>query len=67
MLLDERGYYLTVRSYGADGRNLILAHEAAVTFDVGTKNSGELPLDVLRFHESFGNKRMSVGTILSLN
>ena len=40
MLMDEAGYYFTVSGYGANGGILIIAHEAAVTFDIRTENSG---------------------------
>ena len=42
VLLDKRGHHFTIGREGADGRLLILAHEAAVAFDIGTEDGSEL-------------------------
>src|SRR5213593_3543365 len=44
VLLDKRRHHLPVGGQGANGRLLILAHEAAVAFDIGTKDGSELAL-----------------------
>jgi hypothetical protein len=38
---DEDRHHLPVRGQGADGRLLILSHQATVTFDIRTKNGSE--------------------------
>jgi hypothetical protein len=52
VLLNEANDQLSVGSYSADGLNLILTHEAAVTFHIGTEDSAELTFDALCGHES---------------
>jgi hypothetical protein len=43
--MDEVNDQLSVDSYGADRRHLILTHKAAVTFHIGTKDGAELTFD----------------------
>src|SRR5262249_3655500 len=45
---DEGGHHLAVGGQGADGGFFILAHEAAVAFNIGTEDRGELA-----FHSRF--------------
>jgi hypothetical protein len=42
VLLNQRGHELPMGREGADSRHLILAHQAAVAFDIGTEDGGEL-------------------------
>ena len=42
MLLDERGHDFPIGGQGADGRLFILAHEAAIAFDIGAEDRREL-------------------------
>ena len=37
---------------GAKGTNLILAHEAAITFDIGSEDRGKVAFDGVRFQGS---------------
>ncbi len=46
MLFDDGGHFLSVGRKGADSRFLILPHEAAVAFDIGTEDSSELTLHI---------------------
>jgi hypothetical protein len=50
MFLDNCGYHLTVSGDGADCGFLVLTHEAAVTFDIGTEDCCELTLEVFCSH-----------------
>ena len=47
VLIDKGSHYFFVRGEGLEGARLILPHEAAVAFDIGTEDGGELTLDVL--------------------
>ncbi|UCF03471.1 MAG: hypothetical protein JSV14_07495 [Deltaproteobacteria bacterium] len=55
--MDHRGHHLSMGGYGADGGLFILAHEAAVTFGIGTEDCGEFTLEVLRGHAVISFKR----------
>jgi hypothetical protein len=54
VLLDERGHYLPIGCERTDRRLFIVPHEAAVAFDIGTENGGELA-----FHTHPPRKRLS--------
>jgi hypothetical protein len=54
VLRDEGSHHLAVSSEGADRRFLILPHEAAVAFDIGAENGGELA-----FHTHPPRERLS--------
>ena len=43
MLHNERRHHLAVRGDGADGRRLVVRHQAAVALHVGIQEGGELP------------------------
>jgi hypothetical protein len=45
MLLDESSHqFVTIGSEGAEGSEFVLAHEAAVAFDISTEDGSELTL-----------------------
>jgi len=50
VLLNETGYHFQVGVQGADGSLFILAHEAAVTLDIGTQDGCELALKLFCSH-----------------
>jgi hypothetical protein len=50
MFLDDFGNNLPVSGDGTNSGFLVFAHEAAVTFNIGTENCGELSLEVLDGH-----------------
>jgi hypothetical protein len=51
MLLNECGHQLPIGRQGPDRRILILAHEAAVPFNIRTEDGGEFTFKFLLVHE----------------
>src|SRR5206468_1119704 len=63
MPLDEGGHNRAVGGQGTDSCYLVLTHEAAIAFDIGTENGRELACDTMWFHrrhESLGVMGLSV-------
>ncbi len=50
MLLDKRSHGFLVSLQHLDSPNLVLTHETAVAFDIGTEDGSELAFDTLRCH-----------------
>ena len=53
MMLYVGGHCLFVYSQGMDGTGLIIAHEAAVAFDIGTEDGGEFTFQTFFWHGFF--------------
>jgi hypothetical protein len=59
VLLDQGCHEGTIGSQRMDRSDLIVTHEAAVTFDIGTQDRCEFPFDSAGFHislESFSSE-----------
>ncbi len=66
MLLNKGCHHLAIGGYSKDGGGLILSHKATIIFDIGTEDSGELPLETFRALQVASRERTASRNIHSV-